>query len=334
MIAVDNASSVWCYSFVSPSGQNASDLAAADRRFRRPGTKQPFQAPSRFHHFLTSTTLITMSPSLDPLWFPHILADILHNTDWQTLLSSRLVSTSMLRLVDPMLCGPTLHLQNNTAGTIEAISWGGDLGGDYLSARRVPYFYRNGSKDSRAAAIRKVRDLKLHTDAATEHVNLLLQLLPPHAKIWIEHDKEVFPDRSTATLNTTISLPPCRSLSVAVGSACKCQGAAFNHVAPSVTFYPYDWHYEEEETSGTRSQCALVDGVLNRGVYELHVGADEGYLPKLFKDVNLQVNPELRVVLLGCEDYRVDDLVKTRSATAKCFNIPESQVTIRGVDFN
>ena len=67
--------------------------------------------------------LAAMPVHLDPRCYPHLVEAILFNvSDHITWLAARLVSTAMLKLVDPLLCGHRLDIISDSNGKRKILS--------------------------------------------------------------------------------------------------------------------------------------------------------------------------------------------------------------------
>lgn len=263
----------------------------------------------------TTSFNFTMPASLDPLYFPHIFEAILANTERETLLAARLVCSSMLNVVNPLLCGSYLRIMRDSGGILTALT--NTSRGEYWSAfnLRVPYFYRNGNEATQAAAVRRLRFLHLNTRAPGSHLNRLLQHLPPTAEIEMHHD---------GALESDIVIPHSGPVYISASTKCGCHsdGGTFAHAASEVQLTVYN--------DGKGPRCRMVAGVINPNLSELDICGELPGLPDLFEGIDVRASPDLQVLISdpdGCYFAEQDDLC--RQAVER-FNISEDQVEFEG----
>lgn len=110
---------------------------------------------------------------LDPLCYPHIVEAILLNvSDRNTLLAARLVATSMLSLVYPLLCSGRLGIFSSEHGGYEAytnyvpsaVAPERHEADEELFHGIVPYLCEGGDRGAQAAAMKQVTMQNLYTE--------------------------------------------------------------------------------------------------------------------------------------------------------------------------
>lgn len=291
--------------------------------------------PSLRHHFSfhhnSHFTTTSMPVPLDPACFPHIAEAILSNvTDRGMLLAARLVSSSMLSLVDPLLCSKRLHIEPDSRGNFSAVTSNLNIIADRLTVGTVPYLIKSGNAATQAAALRQLDTLTLHTHLVTHHVNGLLQHLSPAAYVEIEHVKMDGRGRvHPAEFHGTLSLPTCDSLMIAFHPSCTCGSAGnFEHGTTGMVHLLIFPEAPDSASRARHSTCAFIAGAINPSVTVLLVNGDILQLPVLLAAVHVRSNPNLKVIFEPI-DYEptFDQEIELVSKTADCLGISEAQIT-------
>ncbi|EJT46599.1 hypothetical protein A1Q2_00429 [Trichosporon asahii var. asahii CBS 8904] len=278
-----------------------------------------------------------MPVHLDPRCYPHLVEAILFNvSDHITWLAARLVSTAMLKLVDPLLCGHRLDIISDSNGKRKILSSDWPFAHPlWRTWQRVPYLYEGGNRETQAAALRRVTSIFVDTDLVSPHVNNLMQHLLPSTYISISHFRVInnvltFPNE----LENDLRIPPCKSVRFDVCPRCPCCGTGvLEHSSPSISLHIWPDIVEPDFSSRTsrQSNCAIIAGAINPGVKVMSVEGDVFGLPALLRGVELEIqaSPDLQVY---CEcwndDYNYDPIeaAKCRREIADLLKIPKEQV--------
>lgn len=273
-----------------------------------------------------------MSAHLDPHSFPHVFDTILFElsevTDRKTLLAARLVSTAMLKLVNPRLCRDVLDVVRTggkpdfDARTAIPLYWG-------FHYPRVPYFSPNGSPVAQAAAMARLTTFTLETDLMSEHVAGFLHHLPPAASVTLRRYMWEGQARALPSLlPRDLALPPCQDLNIVIGSRCVCKSTGvFTHAASRVYLSLIPSYVVADDSPGISSNCPVMSGVINLGVSQLIVDGNVFALPGLLGNVNVEASPTLQVRFKhDCAQYPTDSMTLLAD-THSLLNIPRGQIT-------
>lgn len=258
-----------------------------------------------------------MAASINPHDFPHIIEAIARYSDWPTLLTLRLVSLSMQRLVDPLLSEDLLELSTDSSGELTVSTW---IPWRYDHALCIPYFHPSGNEFVQRAVLTRAERVRVICERSTARLNDLLQWVNPRAEVTLLHSP-------SAVFDIDIHIPPCAELVVeaVIDPHCACQDESrgkLTHEARSVMMYFI--------SGGGRKQsglprCAVIDGAVNLGVQSLQLIAQFGQpRPVLCGDTDIDTNPKLEV-LVRLPWHQSNKTLQRQ--IAERFHIPDSQVS-------
>lgn len=269
-----------------------------------------------------------MPSQLDPLSFPHIVEAILVQTDRKTLLAARLVSTSMLRLVDPLFCHTRLFLMQSASGHLQgSSSMALRPSTSFKPHHRVPCFHRDGDEAIQAAAVSRIGHISLFplfNQSARKHAGRLLQHVRSDAFVGVYHDSSLGRGANPPPFDSDLIIPPCTKITVTLSQVCTCsRGGVFRHEAGAV----------ELEIDGrlslthTINSCAVMAGIINPGVTELIISGKITALPSVLLGISVQANPDLDVIFESYTVPSAEAMADLRSFAAERFSIPEDHIS-------
>lgn len=269
-----------------------------------------------------------MPSQLEPLSFPHIVEAILVQTDRKTLLAARLVSTSMLKLVDPLFSHTMLFLTQSASGHLQGSGpMALRLSTSFKPHHRVPYFHRYGDEAIQAAAVSRIGRISLFplfNKSAWKHAGRLLQNVRSDAFVGVYHDGSPGRGANPPPFDSDLIIPPCTKITVTLSQVCTCRrGGVFRHEAGAV---------ELRIESGpclthTINSCAVMDGVINPGVTELIISGKITATSSLLLGISVQANPDLNVVFDNYASTSVEVMADLRRFAAERFSIPEDRIS-------
>lgn len=265
-----------------------------------------------------------MAARLDPRFFPHIVEDILRQSDRRTLFTARLVCASMRDLCDRLLVETDIILMRyDDPRRFTAYSFNRRLAS--WTGRRIPCFHPGGSLRAQHDVIRRVRYICVNIAHVSQRLIDLLHFVHPMSNVRWSGQSCCSADFAGLSL----VIPPCASLELVVNVCCcfsdgrpdknlKSKGVVeFRHSARHVIlsfFVSYQ---------GYSAQCRMTAGVLNPMVSQLTI---IGYVPAFataFKGRELQVSPRLQVHFEVRDRTPLLTRESQRAAIANCLGISQ-----------